>query len=88
MKRKRPEPVKDLMGASLGIGGAAIGIGAGSSLVEGTGGSAAPLATFGKVLKPTARVVGGSIMINTLLNLKEDTEMQLKGKKPKRRRWI
>ncbi|GAG29186.1 unnamed protein product [marine sediment metagenome] len=78
MAKKKYKPYKNLMRASIGLGGAAIGIGVGSSVVEKAGGSAAPLATLGGYMKPAARVVGGGILINTLMDFKEGTTRKLK----------
>ena len=65
----------------MGLAGASIGIGLGSSVVEKAGGSAAPLATMGKHLPIAGKVVGGNIMINTLLNFREDINKKLKKKR-------
>lgn len=67
--------------SAIGLGVASVGLGVGSSVIEGAGGSAAPLATMGKYMPTMGKVMGGSILINELGNLSKTTTKLMKKKK-------
>lgn len=75
---KRKKPLNDLLDSSLQLGGASLGIGLGSSIVKGAGGDPAALDTLGKFTPSIAKVKGGNILMNTLLDVNDDLQRKMK----------
>lgn len=75
---KRRQPYNDLMGTSISIAGSSVVLGLSSNIVESMGGNADALNTISKYQVPLAKVQGGNILLNTLMDLNTKTKKQLR----------
>lgn len=64
-----------------GLGIASIGLGLGSDIVEKAGGNAGALGNISKFTPALGTMIGGSIMIDTLMDINTDLNKKLKRKR-------
>ena len=78
---KRRKPFNELVGASVGIVGTSATLGVGGDIVSGLGGNTGAIDTLGRYQVPLAKVQGGSILLNTLMDFHDITRRKMRRRK-------